>query len=1261
MNDFVRKLSVSIILLALILSALWPRISSLAQAARSDSPGAVSHLPLASLQTIKDPLTIPATQTPPSVDGSCSRVEYPNPLVVNFVDAYGVNATVYLTHDGKTLYICMQGAAGDFKERFARVYLDRDDGREEYAQEEDFAFQVNIEGGATSSYAGTGVANGWKGVDLAGWAAYASTGNADIAEWSIPLDLVAVNPSGLLCGDPIGIAVYHHWVTDNGVDFGWPSNQFPDSPETWQRVVFETAPCPATATPTSTATATGTATSTATATPTLTPTDAPAIFDLGDAPDSTNSFNNTAMLAYPGVNADFPTVFQQGSPPHGPMHLNPTLRFHLGPRITHEVEADTGFDEDGVNNIQPLSDSADRDGGDDGLILPVVFGHCQMVSLNYTVTALTDDLPALYVNVWIDWNRNGKWGDLLECPSAPAQEWAVKNQSISTTQAGTFNFTTPAFLAYAPGEDLDRWLRITITDVPIESEDGSGPASGYEYGETEDYRIYGSAPTATPTSTPSATTVPTRTPTATATATSTGTATRVPTWTPTRTPTRTPTATPTHTPTPTRTLSPTPTPISLDLSIANMEITQGIQNLANGVPLVSNKETFVRVYPAVSPVGINPVTVRLEGRRGGTLLGTLSPINGSVTVSPGAIDRTQLNRTLNFWIPASWRTGTVEFRAIIDPNNTWAEVNEGNNTFTVTRAFNAEAPICLVFRPIRTSVSNFTTSSPGFWDIVDRFKTLWPVADFRVYQTSTDLSRPCGFLWLDSCPWNLPGDKDGLMALLIAWDTFTANPAGCNSSNAHTHWIGMVPGNAPTGSLLGYANYVFHTSFVKMEAGGSGFNAPRGGSTMAQELAHNYNGAFGTRWLHVNCGGATDLNPGYPYNGCQIGNTGNANHHGFDRRSNTVIRPQDAADYMSYGDPKWVSDYTWNGIRAETRNSAVMVAAQSLLDSLLQSEQIFLITGVYTETTAGIETDLTYRLEPQTLPAEKLAGLAEAQAILRAAVSSHDEGPIEDPLPLLLTFFDADGEVLAHHEFLTTPPFEHSSGRVFAAAVPFPQGSVRVTINAQAEPKPLLAQIDISPNPPAVTVIKPNGGEVIGDTLEIEWEGSDPDEDPLRYTIQYSPDNGQTWMALATNIGGNSSVISDTAGLPASNEAMIRVLVNDGMNTSMDTSNAVFTMSNHPPAPYIGTPVDGARLGTDSQFLFTGGAMDSEDGMLSGDGLAWFINGEAAGTGVELLVEDLPVGAHTVRLVATDSQNATAETEITVLVGDYIYLPALSR
>ncbi|MFC1781048.1 GEVED domain-containing protein [Planctomycetota bacterium] len=217
--------------------------------------------------------------------------------------------------------------------------------------------------------------------------------------------------------------------------------------------------------------------------------------DLGDAPDSTNSFPGTSMLAYsdPNVTANYPTVFWTEAPPYGPMHWYPEDRFYLGDVVTLENDADKSYDEDIFNNLDPENDIPDRDAGDDGLQLPLVLPHCQETSLNFRAT-FTNSLDVAYVNLWCDWNRDGDWEDIMTCSNGTAAEWAVQNAVITISSAGTVDINTPDFLSWHPQikTSLDpMWLRISIAEQPWNNTvAGSGPAGGYIYGETEDYYIY---------------------------------------------------------------------------------------------------------------------------------------------------------------------------------------------------------------------------------------------------------------------------------------------------------------------------------------------------------------------------------------------------------------------------------------------------------------------------------------------------------------------------------------------------------------------------------------------------------------------------------------------------------------------------------------------------------------------------------------------------------------------------------------------------
>ena len=126
------------------------------------------------------------------------------------------------------------------------------------------------------------------------------------------------------------------------------------------------------------------------------------------------------MTAYPGTGANYPTVFNVAAPERGPKHLRPRP-FHLGKGVTAEVEADLGFDQDGVNNIRPAANTPNLDKRDDGLLAPSSFAHCQLNTMKSRVSISPAAVTFFsqnkgYLNVWIDSNRDGDWADELDCP-----------------------------------------------------------------------------------------------------------------------------------------------------------------------------------------------------------------------------------------------------------------------------------------------------------------------------------------------------------------------------------------------------------------------------------------------------------------------------------------------------------------------------------------------------------------------------------------------------------------------------------------------------------------------------------------------------------------------------------------------------------------------------------------------------------------------------------------------------------------------------
>ncbi|MBN2146194.1 MAG: S8 family serine peptidase [Anaerolineales bacterium] len=221
--------------------------------------------------------------------------------------------------------------------------------------------------------------------------------------------------------------------------------------------------------------------------------------DLGDAPASANSAGQV-MEAYPSVPANFPTVFAAAVP--GPFHWAAgSLTFmpwdaRLGVSVSAEGEADVYFDEEMVNNIQPLLALADQDNVDDGMAFPGPLPPCAMVPffVHGIFNPTTPPPWTRYVNAWADWNADGDWGDVLTCVTAnDTPEWILQNWPMVFAGPGGFNVPFPS-LAYRGGNGGDPlWIRVSISEQMAPPDpatglaDGRGPAAGYAYGETEDY------------------------------------------------------------------------------------------------------------------------------------------------------------------------------------------------------------------------------------------------------------------------------------------------------------------------------------------------------------------------------------------------------------------------------------------------------------------------------------------------------------------------------------------------------------------------------------------------------------------------------------------------------------------------------------------------------------------------------------------------------------------------------------------------------
>jgi hypothetical protein len=161
------------------------------------------------------------------------------------------------------------------------------------------------------------------------------------------------------------------------------------------------------------------------------------------------------------------------------------------------------------------------------------------------------------------------------------------------------------------------------------------------------------------------------------------------------------------------------------------------------------------------------------------------------------------------------------------------------------------------------------------------------------------------------------------------------------------------------------------------------------------------------------------------------------------------------------------------------------------------------------------------------------------------------------PGPYRFEYWDASNNLLNSISF----DVEFNLGGVsldqspFAFTIPYVSGTARIVLKYNDAP---LASKTVSPHSPSVTVISPNGGEVLSNQVTVSWSGSDADGDELSYAMLISSDNGATWETAAIDLN-ETSYTWDISALQPGSQYLARVIATDGFNTGEDTSDAPFT------------------------------------------------------------------------------------------------------
>lgn len=714
-------------------------------------------------------------------------------------------------------------------------------------------------------------------------------------------------------------------------------------------------------------------------------------------------------------------------------------------------------------------------------------------------------------------------------------------------------------------------------------------------------------------------------------------------------------------------------PVVRDLEVLGLEVVQTTQDFDNSTRLAANKATVARAYARLAQdstgVGRYTVNALLRGFMNNQPLpgSPLSPVNNPVITSTGnlATLRSAVDNAFLFELPFSWvQRGQLRVEFELNPALGIPETGpnpSGNNTLTsgTIEVVGTGSP-CLVLVPIQTEAPDYDPRDPasGFAAILGRAQSLLPIDHFRFVFRGDRISRPVprirysplGFPYssLDFEPFDVTSGFDEPLAWLKLYAAFERNPRDCGD----THYVGTVHWLANTTSdgsvALGLATRptsgVARDLVVKMEppgtvAGNAAWNEPRGGETLAHELAHNYTLQHIDQTMSpLACGGGRPLRAGpYPLDACTIGIMNPAalateladrtTQFGFDPLSLTVIGPTNAADLMSYRSSSWLSKPSLDALFVHIPGYQAP-APRSLAAVPPLPARVVLVHGTLDLQAHTAVLRPCHRLPTSVFDTDKVSASLNPPPVdhtwrLRW-VDTQDATLAEFPL---LWERNEDGNPFraSFTQFLADAPN--------AARLQVLEGAHLVTECQPSRSVPTLEKLRATHDP-------------ITHRLTATWAGNDADLDPLAYTVQFSADDGESWETLQVGFP-EETFDADTLLLPGGDRCRVRVIASDGFHAALMESSS-FSLPRHAPEAVITGIQEGARLPFGQSQSVEGLAYDAEDGSLPAAQLQWRLEGaeDREGSGPHLVLADLSPGSYTLELTATDSEGAAARARI---------------